>query len=203
MFTGIIESVGCIEQIQNKQKDKSITIDVGTLSMADISIGDSIVCNGVCLTVIEQSKTTYTADVSLESLHLTTLQHFKKGTLVNLEKAMLASTRFGGHLVSGHVDGIGTIVLLKKEARSLQMTIQVPEAFAHYIAKKGSICVDGVSLTVNEITKNERNVTYFVLNLVPHTFNVTIAKHYRVGTLVNIEVDLMARYLERLLTHSS
>ena len=195
MFTGIIESIGSIEKIENKSGDAKITINVGQLDMSDVGIGDSIACNGVCLTAIEFDSSSYTADVSGETLRLTTLGDIKVGSQVNLEKALTPTTRLGGHLVSGHVDGIGEIVSIKKDSRSLQYRIKAPLELAHYIAKKGSICVDGVSLTVNEISDN-----IFELNLVPHTLSETTASDYQVGTKVNLEVDLLARYLERLLT---
>lgn len=195
MFTGIIESIGKIKNIQKKSLDAIFTIQVGELDMSDVAIGDSIACNGVCLTVIELGKDFYLADVSVETLNLTGLGKIAAGAKVNLEKALTPTTRLGGHLVSGHVDGIGEVMTIGKDARSIQFQIKAPQEIAHYIAKKGSICVDGVSLTVNEISQN-----IFSLNLVPHTLQETIASDYKVGTLVNLEVDLLARYLERLLT---
>ena len=195
MFTGIIESIGNIEKIEKQSGDAKLTIHVGQLDMSDVSLGDSIACNGVCLTAIEFNNNSYTADVSGETLRLTTLGDLAVGNPVNLEKALTPTTRLGGHLVSGHVDGIGEIISIKKDARSIQYQIKAPQELAHYIAKKGSICVDGVSLTVNEISDS-----IFGLNLVPHTLVETTASDYQVGTKVNLEVDLLARYLERLLT---
>ncbi len=195
MFTGIIESVGTIAKIEAKSGDLKLTINVGQLNMSDVSLGDSISCNGVCLTAIEFDSKSYTADVSSETLKNTTLKMLKVGAVVNLEKALTLNTRLGGHLVSGHVDGIGEIISIKNEARSIQYTIRAPAELAHYIAKKGSICVDGVSLTVNEIKDH-----CFELNLVPHTVKETLASEYQIGHKVNLEVDLLARYLERLMT---
>ncbi len=200
MFTGIIEATGSIESIQKQSGDAKIKINVGQLDMSDVALGDSIACNGVCLTVIEfsdnsNSNNYYIADVSAESLRLTTLGDLKVGKKVNLEKALTPTTRLGGHLVSGHVDGIGEIVAIEKDARSVVYKVKAPTEIAHYIAKKGSICMDGVSLTVNQVEN-----TLFSLNLVPHTLKETTAEGYKVGSLVNLEVDLLARYLERLLT---
>jgi len=195
MFTGIIESIGSIEKIEKKSGDAKITINVGKLDMSDVALGDSIACNGVCLTATEFNQNSYTADVSGETLRLTTLANIQVGSSVNLEKALTPTTRLGGHLVSGHVDGIGEVISITKDSRSIQYKIKAPDELAHYIAKKGSICVDGVSLTVNDIQEN-----IFELNLVPHTLVETTASEYKVGSQVNLEVDLLARYLERLLT---
>jgi len=195
MFTGIIESIGKVEKIEKQSGDAKLTIQVGQLDMSDVALGDSIACNGVCLTAIAFTDNSYTADVSGETLRLTTLGKLAVGSPVNLEKALTPTTRLGGHLVSGHVDGIGEIISIRKDSRSIQYQIKAPDELAHYIAKKGSICVDGVSLTVNEISDS-----LFDLNLVPHTLIETTASDYQVGTKVNLEVDLLARYLERLLT---
>ncbi len=195
MFTGIIESVGRIEKIEPRQGDLRLTIAVGKLDMSDVALGDSIACNGVCLTAIAFDQHRYTADVSGETMRLTTIGQLQVGTEVNLEKALTPSSRLGGHLVSGHVDGLGEVTSVSRDSRSVRFTIKAPDEIAHYIAKKGSICVDGVSLTVNQI-----NGSAFELNLVPHTVAETTAAHYQVGTQVNLEVDLLARYLERLLT---
>jgi len=194
MFTGIIEAVGKIEKIESKSGDSRLKINVGKLDMSDVALGDSIACNGVCLTAIEFDNNSYTADVSGETLKLTSLGDIAVGSLVNLEKALTPTTRLGGHLVSGHVDGIGEIIQIKNESRSIQYQIRAPQELSKYIAKKGSITVDGVSLTVNEINQND-----FMLNLVPHTLTETTAKNYKVGSFVNLEVDLLARYIERLL----
>jgi len=195
MFTGIIESVGELARIEKKTGDAELTIKVGKLDMNDVSLGDSIACNGVCLTVVKFNKDTFVADVSGETLKLTTIGNLNVGSKINLEKALTPTTRLGGHLVSGHVDEVGEIVSIKNDSRSVQYKVEAPTELAHYIAKKGSICVDGVSLTVNEINDN-----IFELNLVPHTLSETTASDYKVGSKVNLEVDLLARYLERLLT---
>jgi len=195
MFTGIIESIGKIEKIESRSGDQRLTIAVGNLDMSDVALGDSIACNGVCLTVISFDHERYRADVSGETLRLTTMAGIQVGNQVNLEKALTLSTRLGGHLVSGHVDGIGEIISIKKDSRSIQYSVKAPDELAHYIAKKGSICVDGASLTVNDIEGST-----FELNLVPHTLKETTAISYQTGTKVNLEVDLLARYLERLLT---
>lgn len=194
MFTGIIEAVGKIDKIECKSGDARFKINVGKLDMSDVALGDSIACNGVCLTAIEFDNNSYTADVSGETLKLTSLANIEVGSPVNLEKALTPTTRLGGHLVSGHVDGVGEIVRINNESRSIQYDIKAPQELSKYIAKKGSITVDGVSLTVNEIEGE-----LFKLNLVPHTLLETTAKNYQVGTKVNLEVDLLARYLERLL----
>ena len=195
MFTGIIESVGEIAKIEKKSGDAELTVNIGQLDMSDVSLGDSIACNGVCLTAIKFDNNSFVADVSGETLKLTTIGMLKAGSKINLEKALTPTTRLGGHLVSGHVDGLGEIISIEKDSRSVQYKVKVPIELAHYIAKKGSICVDGVSLTVNDITDN-----IFELNLVPHTLSETTASDYKVGTKVNLDVDLLARYLERLLT---
>lgn len=194
MFTGIIEAVGFIEKIQNRSGDQRFNINVGQLDLSDVAIGDSIACNGVCLTVIELGNNGYVADVSAETLNLTTMSQVAINSKMNLEKALTPTTRLGGHLVSGHVDGVAEIIAITKAARSIQYAIKAPQALAHYIAKKGSITLDGISLTVNEIKDN-----IFQINLVPHTLQETIANDYQVGDKINIEVDLLARYLERLL----
>lgn len=195
MFTGIIESIGTISKIEHRAGDARLTIEVGELDMSDVALGDSIACNGVCLTAIEFDQYRYTADVSGETLRLTTMANIQVGSAVNLEKALMPTSRLGGHLVSGHVDGIGEVLSVSKDSRSVQFNIKAPDEIAHYIAKKGSICVDGVSLTVNEVDGST-----FQLNLVPHTLAETTAINYLAGTKVNLEVDLLSRYLERLLT---
>ena len=195
MFTGIIESVGKIEKIEPRSGDLRLTIAVDKLDMSDVALGDSIACNGVCLTAISFDQQHYTADVSGETIRLSTLADLVVGSPVNLEKALTPTTRLGGHLVSGHVDGIGEIQDIQKDSRSLRYRVKAPDELAHYIAKKGSICIDGVSLTVNEVNGSE-----FELNLVPHTLSETTMSGYQAGTMVNLEVDLLARYLERLLT---
>ena len=194
MFTGIIESVGHIESIEDKGGDARFWINTGSLDMSDVQLGDSIAMNGVCLTAIELRDDAYCADVSVESLSLTSLKDLQAGDEVNLEKALTPSTRLGGHLVSGHVDGMGRVVERTEDARSVRFVIEAPRELAKYIAMKGSITIDGVSLTVNGVDGRK-----FEINIVPHTIEQTIIRHYQPGRQVNLEVDLIARYLERLL----
>ena len=196
MFTGIIESLGKIKRMQSVGGDMRLEIDTGSLDMSDVSTGDSIAVNGVCLTAIEYTASSFVADVSNETITHTSLESLKPGSEVNLEKALLPTTRLGGHLVSGHVDGLGTVIDMSEDARSIRLIIEAPEELMKYIAAKGSICVDGTSLTVNAIDGKQ-----FELNIVPHTQARTVIKHYQAGTRVNLEVDLIARYLERLLLH--
>jgi riboflavin synthase len=194
MFTGIIEAVGRIKKIEPVGGDMRLHVDVGSLEMGDVQLGDSIAVNGVCLTAIEFDNKHFVADVSNETITLTSLKDLGIASEVNLEKALLPTTRLGGHLVSGHVDGLGEVLSIKEESRSVQLIIKAPEELKHYIAMKGSICIDGTSLTVNKITNAD-----FEINIVPHTQQQTIIKNYKPGTKVNLEVDLIARYLERLL----
>ncbi|MGD8783145.1 MAG: riboflavin synthase [Thioalkalispiraceae bacterium] len=198
MFTGIIQSVGEIAQIQSRGEDTRLYIRTGKLDLADIQLGDSIAVNGVCLTAVELPGDGFWADVSAETLAKTTLAHVQQGSSVNLEKALTPTTRLGGHLVSGHVDGVGKVILREPAGRSEHFQIEAPRELAHYIARKGSICVDGTSLTVNNV-----NGSVFDLNIVPHTLQETIMGDYRPGREVNLEVDIIARYLERLLTGGS
>lgn len=165
------------------------------MDFADVKLGDSIASNGICLTVIEQGKDWYAVDVSRETLNKTAMQQWQVGDVVNLEKAMLPTTRFGGHIVTGHVDTTGTVKLIKNDSRSIYIEIEIPSEFTKYVATKGSVTVDGISLTSNLV---EGNV--ISLNIIPHTAQVTnIARHWKVATKVNIEVDVVARYLEKLL----
>ena len=194
MFTGIIEAVGAVKRIEPMGGDLRFVIDGGSLDMSDVQLGDSIAVNGVCLTVIEYEPASFSVDVSNETISLTSLKGLKAGSAVNLEKAMLPTTRMGGHLVSGHVDGLGTVVSKTEDARSIRLQIEVPPELKKYIAVKGSICIDGTSLTVNSV--DNRIVG---LNIVPHTQQRTVIQHYAKGTKVNLEVDLVARYLETLL----
>lgn len=194
MFTGIIQAIGTIADIEQRSGDARLRILTGGLEMQNTQLGDSIAVNGVCLTAVELPGDGFVADASRETLSLTTLGKLKPGSVVNLEKALALSTPLGGHLVSGHVDGVGRVLERKEDARSIRFRVEAPEQLLHYIAPKGSICVDGVSLTVNSI---EGSV--FSLNIVPHTLKETTISDYRPGTEVNLEVDLIARYLERLL----
>ena len=194
MFTGIIQSVGKIAALDTRGGDASVRISCGKLDMSEVNTGDSIAVSGVCLTVVEHSTAGFTADVSGETLSCTTLGRLRTGDAVNLEKALTLSTPLGGHLVSGHVDGVGVVVNRREAARSVQFRIRAPEALAKYIAEKGSVCVDGVSLTVNAIHGAE-----FEVNIVPHTLSETTLGAIKEDSEVNLEVDVVARYLERLM----
>lgn len=194
MFTGIIEAVGEIVALQPSGGDLRLRIKTNDLDLSDVALGDSIATNGVCLTVVELPGDGYWADVSVETLDNTTLRGWKVGSPVNLEKALTPQTRLGGHLVSGHVDGVGEVVSRHGDARSERFRIKAPAALAKYIAHKGSITVDGTSLTVNAVDGDE-----FELNIVPHTIAKTVTGDYQPGSKVNLEVDVIARYLERLL----
>jgi len=194
MFTGIIESIGKIESITPKGGDMRLSVRIGELDMSDVALGDSIAVNGVCLTVVEMDANRFAADVSRESLSKTTLGDLHTGSAVNLEKALTPTTRLGGHLVSGHVDGVGQVVSRDEDARAITFWIEAPAGLAKYIAVKGSISVDGASLTVNEV-----DGACFRLTIIPHTLERTIMSEYQSGRRVNLEVDLIARYLERLM----
>jgi riboflavin synthase len=194
MFTGIIQAIGRIDTLEDRGGDQRIRIHTGDLDLRQAAIGDSIAVNGVCLTAVELDAHGFAADVSRESLSLTTLGALKPGSRVNLEQALRLSTPLGGHLVSGHVDGVGTLLAVEQDARSWRIQIHAPGELARYIAVKGSICIDGVSLTINQVKG-----AVFDLNIVPHTLTATIIGDYRAGTRVNLEVDLIARYLERLM----
>jgi len=194
MFTGIVQAVGTIAAIELQGGDVRLRIATGGLDMADVRRGDSIAVSGVCLTVVDMDESTFAADVSRETRACTILGDLRAGNRVNLEKALTPTSRLGGHLVSGHVDGVGEVLERRAEARSVRFRIRLPLALARYIATKGSVCVDGVSLTVNAV---EGNV--FELNIVPHTLQATTLEAWRAGRRVNVEVDQIARYLERLL----
>ena len=195
MFTGIIEATGKIVAITPTQGDVRLKVQSDYLDFADVKLGDSIASNGICLTVIEQGKDWYAVDVSRETLNKTAMQQWQVGDVLNLEKAMLPTTRFGGHIVTGHVDTTGTVKLIKNDSRSIYIEIEIPSEFTKYVATKGSVTVDGISLTSNLV---EGNV--ISLNIIPHTAQVTnIGRHWKVATKVNIEVDVVARYLEKLL----
>lgn len=199
MFTGIIQTMGEVTELTPKGGDLRLAISANADFMQNTQMGDSIANNGVCLTVIDFVKKDsqivgFCADVSTETLDNTTVKHWQLGHPVNLEKALTPHTHMGGHFVSGHVDGVGRVLSRENDARAVRFRISSPLTLAKYIAKKGSITVDGTSLTVNEVDGNE-----FELAIVPHTLAETIIDHYQVGTEVNLEVDLIARYLERLL----
>ena len=195
MFTGIIEAVGSIGQVETKGTDLRLRVDADGLDLSDVRIGDSIAVSGVCLTAVGCSAGGFSADVSRETLEHTTLSAARSGVRVNLEKALAAGARLGGHLVSGHVDGVGVVRERRRDGQSLRLGIEAPASLARYIAPKGSICVDGVSLTVNGV-----DGVRFELNIVPHTAQQTTLASLAAGQRVNLEVDLIARYLERLLS---
>ncbi|MCO1333600.1 riboflavin synthase [Microbulbifer sp. OS29] len=200
MFTGIIETVGEIAELKPQGGDLRVRVRSGKLDLIDVQLGDSIATNGVCLTVVDLPGDGYWADVSAETLDVTSVGRWKKGDRVNLEKALTPQTRLGGHIVSGHVDGIGEVVWRKSEARAERFRLRAPDNLARYIAHKGSITVDGTSLTVNAVNAvNAVDGAEFELTIVPHTLQETIMATYAAGTRVNLEVDLIARYLERLL----
>ncbi|KOR29191.1 riboflavin synthase subunit alpha [Achromatium sp. WMS2] len=195
MFTGIIQSVGRIERLEPRDGDMYVVVTVTSdFSINRARLGDSIAVNGVCLTVVDKSINSFAADISKESLEVTTLGKLGIGSRVNLEQALTLNTPLGGHLVSGHVDGLGRLLKRQPDGRSIRLQFDFPQALTRYIAAKGSICVDGVSLTVNKVEN-----TRFEINIVPHTLKGTIIDQYREGHLVNLEVDLIARYLERLM----
>lgn len=194
VFTGIIECVGRITALHNLGGDLRVCVEAPDLGWNDVQLGDSIATNGVCLTVVSLGVSRFEADVSGETLQVTTAKNWTVGQRVNLEKALTPSSRLGGHLVSGHVDGIGEVTERRVDARSERFSIRAPASLAKYIAQKGSITVDGTSLTVNAV-----NGSTFELNIVPHTLAQTIIGDYKMGVKVNLEVDVIARYLERLL----
>jgi len=198
MFTGIIETIGTIRHLTLRGGDLRVVVDCGDLNMDTVALGDSIAVNGICLTAVAFTADSFSADVSSETVACSTVAGFTVGSPVNLEMAMLPTTRLGGHLVSGHVDGVGEIKRRWSDARSERFRIQAPDELAKYIAAKGSICVDGISLTVNVVDGNE-----FELNIVPHTLMATTMGRYQAGQKVNLEVDIIARYLERLLSSSA
>ena len=199
MFTGIIETVGEVVAKELREGDVKLTLEADESYLEAVMLGDSIACNGVCLTVVDRTSNQFMLDVSVETLSLTTIGDWDVGSKVNLEQAMIASSRFGGHIVSGHIDRIGEIIDITEDARSWRMTVRVPKNIRQYIAKKGSICVDGVSLTINSVEDSE-----FSVNIVPHTLSHTIIGNYKLNQKVNIEIDTIARYVERLvsLSHS-
>lgn len=194
MFTGIIEAVGKIVAIEAKNNDARFRIYTDKLDLSDVKPGDSIAVNGVCLTAVELPGDGFWADVSAETLTRTSFKSLAVGSKTNLEKALTPNTRLGGHMVSGHVDAIGKVTKRYSEGRSVRFHIQAPDELAKYIAEKGSICVDGISLTVNAVKG-----AIFELNIVPHTLEETTMGDFKVGTEVNLEVDIIARYLERLI----
>jgi len=194
MFTGIVQGMGTVRGIEPRGGDATIVFDTGDVSLAGVELGGSIAVNGVCLTATQFDASSFRADVSRETLNLTTLGDCTVGMPVNVEKALLAGQALGGHYVTGHVDGVGQLVARHDDARSVRMEFQVPAELARYVARKGSICIDGVSLTVNG-AQGDR----FDVNLVPHTLGVTTLGRLQPGSRVNLEVDIIARYVERMM----
>jgi riboflavin synthase len=193
MFTGIVQGVGRVRSVESRGGDVTMWIETGDVPLAGVEIGGSIAVNGCCLTAVRLQPAAFAADLSRETLSLTTAGDWRSGTAVNIEKALTAGQALGGHYVTGHVDGVGQVVSRQDDARSVRVEFEVPSDIARYVARKGSVCVDGVSLTVNGVSGR-----HFDVNLVPHTLDVTILGGYRPGTRVNLEVDIIARYLERL-----
>ncbi|RLA13113.1 MAG: riboflavin synthase [Gammaproteobacteria bacterium] len=194
MFTGIIQALGSVASIESKGGDIRLGINTNDLDLSASQPGDSIAVNGVCLTAVVLKNQGFVADVSLETMGKTSLGQLESGSPVNLEKALTLNTALGGHLVSGHVDGVATVVALENDARSMRYSFELALELQHYIAEKGSVTIDGTSLTVNRVENNR-----FEVNIVPHTVQKTIFQYYRVQSQVNIEVDIIARYLERLI----
>jgi riboflavin synthase len=193
MFTGIIQDVGRIQQCEMGAGDMRLTIAVDRLNLARVAVGDSICVQGVCLTVAALTDRSFSADVSRETLSLTTLGELEHLAAVNLEPALRAGDALGGHLVSGHVDGVATVIAVAVDARSSRLTVQASADLARYIARKGSVTLDGVSLTVNDV-----DMTRFGINLIPHTLAVTTLGRLTSGARLNLEIDQVARYVERL-----
>ncbi len=200
MFTGIIETIGVIEKAQSLPENLRLTIRATALGLHQVAIGDSIAVNGCCLTVVSKTAETFDVDVSNESLSLTT--GFAENAEVNLEKSLRYGDRLGGHLVSGHVDGIGIVTAMEDLGASWRLEIEAPKALAKFVARKGSVTVNGISLTVNhvsDLTDNADTNCLFAINIIPHTLQVTTIRGLRRGCKVNLEIDLLARYLERML----
>ena len=198
MFAGIIQAQGNIKEIRSSNKGAVFVLNSNSLDLSDVSIGDSIAVNGVCLTVTQLNDNSFSADVSQETLNCTTFSQLNKGQTINLEKSLRLDQGIDGHLVSGHVDGVGKVASITIEGESTRMKIKVDDNLVKYIAKKSSICINGVSLTVNEIDGN-----VFCVNIIPHTFSVTTLDELKVNSQVNIEIDIIARHIERLLNHKT
>ncbi len=194
MFTGIIQAVGKVTDIRRRGGDLRLAIQSADFDFSMVELGDSIAINGVCLTVVEHENDWFAADVSNETLSKTSLGALSRDSRVNLESALALGEKLGGHLVSGHVDGLAEVVSMSEDARSWRFGFRVPDTLSRYVAAKGSVCLDGVSLTVNGVSGNE-----FDVNIIPHTMEQTIFSNYEIGSRVNFEIDLIARYLERLI----
>ena len=198
MFTGIIQAKGNIQEIRISNKGAVFVLNSNSLDLSDVSIGASIAVNGVCLTVTQLGNNSFAADVSQETLNCSTFSHLKKGQSINLEKTLRLDQGIDGHLVSGHVDGVGEVISLHKEGECTRLRIKVNKKLSKYIAKKGSICINGVSLTVNSVEDN-----FFDVNIVPHTLSATNLGELIENSRVNIEIDIIARYVEQLISHKS
>jgi riboflavin synthase len=197
MFTGIVQAIGEVRTITPRGGDVEFVFASGALSLEGVAIGDSISVSGCCMTVTRLTADSFAADASLETLQVTTLGRWQMGQRVNLEKALRAGDPLGGHYVTGHVDGIAKVVAAASDARSLRVDFETPATLARYVARKGSVCIDGVSLTVNDVEQNR-----FGVNLIPHTLEVTTLGACRPGTQANLEVDIIARYVERMSRHA-
>jgi len=198
MFTGIIQAQGNIQEIRISDKGAIFVLNANSLDLSDISIGDSIAVNGVCLTVIQLDNNSFSAEVSQETLNCSTFSQLEKGQSINLEKSLRLDQGINGHLVSGHVDGVGEVVSFYKEGESTRLKIKVKNDLSKYIAKKGSICINGVSLTVNSVEAD-----IFDVNIVPHTLSVTTLGELIENSSVNIEIDIIARHVEQLISHKT
>lgn len=194
MFTGIIQSKGRVSAIESSGGDARLQVEAFDLGLQTVSIGDSIAVSGVCLTVVEKTDKAFSADVSIETLSRTTFGHLEPGMEVNLERSLTPSTPLGGHLVNGHVDGTGTVLERADDDRSVRFRMEVPAPLSRYLVEKGSVCVDGISLTVNTTSGNT-----FDVNIIPHTLDVTTMGSFEVGRQINLEVDVIARYVEKML----
>ena len=198
MFAGIIQAQGNIKEIRSSNKGAVFVLNSNSLDLSDVSIGDSIAVNGVCLTVTQLDDNSFSTDISQETLNCTTFSQLKKGQNINLEKSLRIDQGIDGHLVSGHIDGVGKVASITIEGESTRMKIKVDDNLVKYIAKKSSICINGVSMTVNEIDGN-----VFSVNIIPHTFSVTTLDELKVNSQVNIEIDIIARHIEQLLNHKT
>jgi riboflavin synthase len=192
MFTGIVEDVGTIKEIKTKTKEVLFTIETKNIDVGEIQLGESISVNGTCLTVIAMGKNTFTVEASHETLRRTILSKLKVGSRVNLERALKLGGRLGGHIVNGHVDGVGKVESIERRGKSIEVWFSLPEEFSKYVVEKGSIAVDGVSLTVNAVRGN-----WFSVNIIPYTQEATIFAELKPGDFVNIECDIIAKYVEK------
>lgn len=198
MFTGIIEAVGLVKSIENRGDSARIEITTADLPENDLKIGDSVSINGVCLTVTTRSNSTFSADIGAETLKVTALRKISVGQPVNVERAMQMGQRFGGHVVQGHIDAVGKVLNINKIANGVEVNIEFSDKFAKYIVKRGSVAINGVSLTVTDCTKNQ-----FRVFLIPHTLESTVFKFMTAGSEVNLEFDLMGKYVEKMMASNN